>query len=82
MAAASGVQLLGLKESGVDFVAADVPNAKAALQAAKRRGVKLGGDRGVMPSARAHKLSAVAPLRGLRILPPSSKNSRRPGKRV
>jgi len=52
--------LLGLKESGVDFVAADVPNAKAALQAAKRRGVKLGGDRGVMPSARAHKLSAEA----------------------
>ena len=52
--------LLGLKESGVDFVAADVPNAKAALQAAKRRGVKLGGDRGVMPSARANKLSAEA----------------------
>jgi hypothetical protein len=27
VAAASGVQLLGLKESGVDFVAADMPNA-------------------------------------------------------
>ena len=61
--------LLGLKESGVDFVAADMPDAnrmtvgimamvaehegraisertKAALAAAKRRGVKLGGYRG------------------------------------
>ena len=27
MAEASGVQLRGLKESGVDFVAADMPNA-------------------------------------------------------
>jgi DNA invertase Pin-like site-specific DNA recombinase len=75
--------LLGLKEAGIDFVAADMPNAnrltvgimamvaeeeramisantKAALQAAKRRGVKLGGDRGVKPTARARKLAAEA----------------------
>jgi DNA invertase Pin-like site-specific DNA recombinase len=72
--------LLGLEKAGVDFVAADMPNAnrltvgimailaeeerrmiskrtKDALAAAKRRGVKLGGDRGVRPSARARKLA-------------------------
>jgi DNA invertase Pin-like site-specific DNA recombinase len=75
--------LLGLEKAGIDFVAADMPNAnrltvgimamvaeeerrmisrrtKDALQAAKRRGVKLGGDRGVKPTARARKLAAEA----------------------
>jgi DNA invertase Pin-like site-specific DNA recombinase len=72
--------LLGLEKAGVDFVAADMPNAnrvtvgimamlaeeerrmiskrtKDALAAAKRRGVKLGGDRGVRATARARKLA-------------------------
>jgi DNA invertase Pin-like site-specific DNA recombinase len=75
--------LLGLQESGVDFVAADMPTAnqltvgimavvaqdeakrisertKAALQAAKLRGAKLGGFRGAMPTVRMRKLSAEA----------------------
>jgi DNA invertase Pin-like site-specific DNA recombinase len=75
--------LLGLEKAGIDFVAADMPNAnrltvgimamvaeeerrmisrrtKDALAAAKRRGVKLGGDRGVKPTAGARKLAAEA----------------------
>src|SRR6516165_1135114 len=75
--------LLGLEKAGVDFVAADMPNAnrvtvgimamlaeeerrmiskrtKDALAAAKRRGVKLGGDRGVRATAKVRKLAAEA----------------------
>src|SRR5215831_11576551 len=75
--------LLGLEKAGVDFVAADMPNAnrlsvgimamvaeeerrmiskrtKDALAAAKRRGTKLGGDRGVRPTAKVRKLAAEA----------------------
>jgi DNA invertase Pin-like site-specific DNA recombinase len=70
--------LLGLEKAGVDFVAADMPNAnrltvgimamvaeeerrmisartKAAMAAAKRRGVELGGYRGVPPTAKARQ---------------------------
>jgi DNA invertase Pin-like site-specific DNA recombinase len=76
--------LLGLDKAGVDFVAADMPNAnrltvgvmalvaedvrkqissttKAALAAAKARGVKLGGFRaGARLSSEAHARSAAA----------------------
>ena len=75
--------LLGLEKAGIDFVAADMPNAnrltvgitamvaeeerrmisertKAALAAAKRRGTKLGGDRGMVPSKRTRKLALEA----------------------
>jgi DNA invertase Pin-like site-specific DNA recombinase len=75
--------LLGLEKAGVDFVAADMPNAnrltvgimamvaeeerrmiskrtKDALAAAKRRGKKLGGDRGVVPSRKTRKLAIEA----------------------
>jgi DNA invertase Pin-like site-specific DNA recombinase len=75
--------LLGLEKAGVDFVAADMPNAnrltvgimamvaeeerrmiskrtKDALAAAKRRGTKLGGDRGVVPSKRVRAKAVAA----------------------
>jgi DNA invertase Pin-like site-specific DNA recombinase len=75
--------LLGLEKAGIDFVAADMPNAnrltvgimamvaeeerrmiskrtKDALAAAKRRGTKLGGDRGVVPSKKARALATEA----------------------
>jgi DNA invertase Pin-like site-specific DNA recombinase len=75
--------LLGLEKAGIDFVAADMPNAnrltvgimamvaeeerrmiskrtKDALAAAKRRGTKLGGDRGVVPTKKARALATEA----------------------
>ena len=75
--------LLGLEKAGIDFVAADMPNAnrltvgimamvaeeerrmiskrtKDALAAAKRRGKKLGGDRGVVPTKKARVLATEA----------------------
>jgi DNA invertase Pin-like site-specific DNA recombinase len=75
--------LLGLEKAGIDFVAADMPNAnrltvgimamvaeeerrmiskrtKDALAAAKRRGQKLGGDRGVVPTKKARALATDA----------------------
>lgn len=75
--------LLGLEKAGIDFVAADMPNAnrltvgimamvaeeerrmiskrtKDALAAAKRRGTKLGGDRGVIPSKKSRALATAA----------------------
>lgn len=78
--------LLGLEKAGIDFVAADMPNAnrltvgimamvaeeerrmiskrtKDALAAAKARGTKLGGDRGVIPSPEARKLAVEASQR-------------------
>jgi DNA invertase Pin-like site-specific DNA recombinase len=75
--------LLGLEKAGVDFVAADMPNAnrltvgimamvadeerrmisrrtKDALAAAKRRGKKLGGNRGVVPSRKMQQMAVAA----------------------
>jgi DNA invertase Pin-like site-specific DNA recombinase len=75
--------LLGLEKAGIDFVAADMPNAnrltvgimamvaeeerrmisartKLAHQAAKARGVKLGGDRGVTPSKTCRQMGVEA----------------------
>lgn len=75
--------LLGLEKAGVDFVAADMPNAnrltvgimamvaeeerrmiskrtKEALAAAKRRGTKLGGYRGVLPTTESRKRATAA----------------------
>jgi DNA invertase Pin-like site-specific DNA recombinase len=75
--------LLGLEKAGIDFVAADMPNANRltvgimamvaeeerrmiskrtidALAAAKRRGTKLGGDRGVVPSQKASAMGVAA----------------------
>jgi DNA invertase Pin-like site-specific DNA recombinase len=75
--------LPGLEKAGIDFVAADMPNAnrltvgimamvaeeerrmiskrtKDALAAAKRRGKKLGGDRGVVPTKKARALATAA----------------------
>jgi DNA invertase Pin-like site-specific DNA recombinase len=75
--------LLGLEKAGIDFVAADMPNAnrltvgimamvaeeerrmisqrtRDALAAAKRRGTKLGGDRGVLPSRKTRILAVEA----------------------
>src|SRR6516164_103932 len=60
---------------------------KKALAAAKKRGTKLGGFRGFMPTARMGKLAAEArqeraEARAAVTLPRSSGSYRRPGKRV
>jgi Resolvase, N terminal domain len=82
----------GLMKSGVEFTAVDFQQANrltvhilAALAAAKRRGVKLGGDRGARLTARARqaRCEAVTERANARAArgPPSCASYRRPALR-